>query len=340
MMKKIVVMPVKNEAWVLEKTLTALSVWADTIIIADQRSTDGSTEIYKKFPKVKVVNNSANYHSSNVRKLLLKEARKLPGLNSIFSIDADEIPTAQILNSDFWQKVQSLPPGSAIELQWVQLWRSPVKFRNDKSMWSNSWKAFGFVDDRIMQYDTLNVVNDHTSRVPVASLKNSVRFEQPKILHYQFTNWPRMLSKQCYYRIMEFLKSDKSFFQTMKINLKYLPTRDEKDIKLADLPEQWVRPYRALGIDLQTMKQENLSWYDSEVISLITRNGAASFKWLDIWNVDWEHKSAALQLPASPDLAQAKNYQWFGNLLLALFYQNSSAYKLLKFIKSHVTTKP
>ena len=76
-MKKIVLMPVKNEDWILEYSLSCASLWADHIIVADQTSTDRTPEICRKFEKVIYVKNHAEFHSSNVRKLLLDEARKV-----------------------------------------------------------------------------------------------------------------------------------------------------------------------------------------------------------------------------------------------------------------------
>lgn len=104
-MKKILVMPVKNEDWILEKTLSCASLWADHIIIADQNSTDRTLEICNKFNKVVVVKNDSQFHSSNVRKLLLDTARNFDGNNAIFSFDADEIPTSGILELSFGTKL-------------------------------------------------------------------------------------------------------------------------------------------------------------------------------------------------------------------------------------------
>lgn len=283
-MKKIVVMPVKNEAWIIEKTLQALSLWADNIIIADQNSTDGCLEIYKKFPKVIVINNPANYHSSNVRKLLLEQARKVSVNSAIFSFDADEIPTVEILQPKFWQQVEKLPIGSAIEMQWVQLWRSAEQYRDDALVWSNSWKVFGFIDDPSMEYDNLNVINDHTSRVPQASLKNVIRFSEPKVLHYQFTNWQRMLVKQVYYRIMELIKRQAGFWQTLKINLRYRITEDERGLVLKDVPETWVKDYELQGISLKNLPAGQSSWFEQEIAELFNRYGVKKFSGLDIWD--------------------------------------------------------
>jgi glycosyltransferase involved in cell wall biosynthesis len=77
-MKKIVLMPVKNEDWILEYSLSCASLWADYIIVADQNSTDRTPEICKNFDKVIYIKNDSQFHSGAVRRLLLEEARKIP----------------------------------------------------------------------------------------------------------------------------------------------------------------------------------------------------------------------------------------------------------------------
>ena len=51
-MRVIALLPVKNEAWVLEHTLACLSSFCDVVLVNDQRSEDGSRKIGKRFPKV------------------------------------------------------------------------------------------------------------------------------------------------------------------------------------------------------------------------------------------------------------------------------------------------
>jgi hypothetical protein len=48
--KIIALLPVKNEAWVLEHTLASLSGFCDVILVNDQQSTDGSRSIAARFP--------------------------------------------------------------------------------------------------------------------------------------------------------------------------------------------------------------------------------------------------------------------------------------------------
>ena len=54
-MKVIALMPVRNEAWVLEHSLRCLSGYCDVILVADQDSEDASREICRGFPRVTVL---------------------------------------------------------------------------------------------------------------------------------------------------------------------------------------------------------------------------------------------------------------------------------------------
>lgn len=289
-MKKILVFPVKNEEWILEQSLTCASLWADHIITAYQDSYDKTLEILRKFPKVIIVENPATVHSSNVRKLLLEAARNFEGNNAIFSFDADEIPTSHMLSAEFNQKLENLQPGTALEMEWINLWRSPNHYRNDKSIWSNSWKDFGFIDDRKLEYKTLNIVSDHTTRIPSPEKQQHVRLEFPKVLHYQFVDWDRVMSKQAYYRLTEFEQSKKTFLGVLKINLKYFPSKDETGLHTSEVPQEWIGAYEKAGIDLQHLTVPKLTWFDREIIKRFKENTPAVYAPLDIWDVNWEQK--------------------------------------------------
>ena len=84
--KIICLIPVKNEAWILERCLQSASIWADHIIVADQGSTDDSIEIAKRFNKVILVDNSTNedFNEYNMRSPLFNEAEKIEGPKVLF----------------------------------------------------------------------------------------------------------------------------------------------------------------------------------------------------------------------------------------------------------------
>ncbi len=338
-MKIIVVMPARNEEWILEKTLKAISLFADHIIVADQNSTDGTLEICRKFKKVIVIRNKNRFHISSVRKQLLDAARNFEGNNVILSFDADEIPTAHIIDNNFLNKLKKLPPGSSLLFQWINLWKSPLKYRQDNSIWANSWKPFGFVDDRKADYNFLNVI-DHAPRVPVSTLTNIYKFDFPKVLHYNFVDYNRMLSKQIYYRFTEILQRKNTFLNFLKINLTYFPTKDEYNIMLKDIPLSWIEFYTEKDIDLLNFHKEELYWYDIEVLKWFKQYGINRFKWLDIWDIDWEKKRQIAIKRGTKDLpengikdSRPFYIKFYHNYLQFLLSHNSFLYKVYRFLK-------
>jgi glycosyltransferase involved in cell wall biosynthesis len=287
-MNKIVVMPVRNEAWILPHTLPMLTQFADHIIVADQKSTDATRTILNRFPKVRVIENPATYHSSNVRKLLLAEARTIPGLNAIFSFDADELPTATILSKEFRHMLETSAPGTSFALEWVQLWRSTHYYRNDNSVWTNNWKHFGFIDDRQANYDTLHVINDHTHRIPAACLANAQRVDTVKVLHYQFVDFARMLAKQRLYRLTEFLQRPgnprrKSF----TINALYIDAKNEHGLKRRPVPTAWTRDHENEYHFMEAPQPTSATWYETEATRLLQQCAPRDLQWLDIWDTPW-----------------------------------------------------
>lgn len=284
-MKKILVLPVRNEEWILEKTLSCASLWADYIIVADHYSTDSTASILKHFPKVQVVKNENQFHTSNVRKTLLDAARKITGPKAIFSFDADEIPTADILDESFWEEVQRLPGGTPIEFLWINLWRSVSEYRVDGNLQSPQWKVFGFVDDNQAEYTSLNVINDHASRTPITGVP-SVRFDQPKVLHFQFVDFERTMAKQAYYRMTEWIQKEHTWLSALKINLKYFPTKDERGLRLAVVPKSWFLGYEQRGVFSPTLSPTPI-WQYEAAGRYFTQYGQDYFAFLDIWDIPW-----------------------------------------------------
>src|SRR6266513_1643562 len=89
--------PVKNEEWIIEKFLACTSLWADHIILADQGSTDRTTEIAKNFSKVVLIKNYDEQFNEHFRQqLLVDKAREFPGKKLLIALDADEFFTGNI----------------------------------------------------------------------------------------------------------------------------------------------------------------------------------------------------------------------------------------------------
>ena len=114
--KIIVLTPVKNEDWILERFLTVCSIFADYIVIADQNSTDRSLEIYSNFPKAVIIQNkSETFNEAERQLLLLNTARNMFGLgNILLALDADEILAANAMDSEDWQTMLNAEPGTIL----------------------------------------------------------------------------------------------------------------------------------------------------------------------------------------------------------------------------------
>ncbi|MBI5530074.1 MAG: glycosyltransferase family 2 protein [Candidatus Doudnabacteria bacterium] len=333
-MKKIVLMPTKNDAWILEKTLKCLLLWADKIIISDQQSTDKTLDICKMFPQVVVLNNPNVFHSTKVRQQLLDEARKEQGNNLIFSIDSDEVVTADIIDSGILSKMEAEKIGTVFQMQWVQLWRSPEVYRDDDSVWSNSYKHFAFIDDRASNYTYEYGVNDHNPRVPTALVENTVKLAMPKVLHFQFVNWNRMLAKQRFYRVQDFLQTKKDFWSALKINKMYFAAKEENHLQTKPVLPEWTVSYLKRGVDLKEIKEEPLYWYDLEVLRWFEKFGLKTFAYLDIWDADWDFKLQQAKLKGGSGLTKNKIIDPRNFLVKAYHSLQRLIYQLYKVVKN------
>lgn len=281
-MKKIAIMPVKNEEWILEHNLTCASMFFDHIIVADQNSTDRTPEICKKFPKVIYIKNtSTEYNEGDRRQLLLDAAREFEGNNFIANLAADEIFSANILEANVFEKlVRGHKPGTGFSFHWIQLWRSQDKYRDDTSVWSNSYRPFAFIDDRKTNYKKGFA---HLSIIPEAFMEQAIVNTEIKVLHYQFVEFERMLAKQRWARLLEFGHYPQSnLLKSFILNNKYFITKDEHDIRLADTPKQWQFNYPRFKLQTQ-----DLPWHTQASIDFISQYSANNLRWLDIWDYKW-----------------------------------------------------
>lgn len=341
-MKIIAVMPVKNEEWILERTLRALSYFCDAIIVADQNSTDKTPDILRSCPKVHVIENREVLHNNTVRWRLLEAARQFDGYNLIMMFDADELPAATIMNEKNLETLASLPVGWSAEFRWIQLWRNPRQYRDDRSVWSNMWKHMAFKDDRQMMYESRVVINDHTARIPQTAVQNTRRLPDIPILHFQFVVFDRMLAKQRWYRITEHLFSSRS---ATDINSMYAITRDERDILLKEVPREWTKPWEDVGVDLDQFQVGELFWYDIETLRHFRKHGVRRLADLDIWDVDWEQKRqlALAQgydgLPEKPIRDPRNLEQKLCHIYLHRYFSTPSWYPVREAIFSNMMTK-
>jgi glycosyltransferase involved in cell wall biosynthesis len=271
----IVVTPVRNEAWILDRFLSCASLWADHIVVADQGSTDGSREIAAGHPKVRLVDNPGTEYDEGARqRLLLEAAREIPGKRLIFALDADEILTP---NWDALEGVADTAPGTAVRMRWANVLPGV-----DRCWLPEEEIVFGYVDDGADHPGE----RIHSARLPAAAGAPAVSLSDVRVLHYQYANWERMKSKQRWYQCWELLNLPRK--RPIQLYRQYHHMDEIPSERIEPLPDRWIARYEEEGIDMRSIPEAAGHPWDDEVAGWIRTYGAGRFKRLDIWDGDWE----------------------------------------------------
>ncbi|MBZ9731296.1 glycosyltransferase family 2 protein [Salegentibacter sp. JZCK2] len=281
--KKIIVLtPVKNEAWILERFLQVTSIFADHIIIADQNSTDGSLEIYSRYPKVILINNkNSKYNESDRQLLLITTARKLFGTgNILLAIDADEILAANAMETMDWKRMMRAKPGTILYFEKPTLYKNTqCVIRYDGGGW-----PLGYVDDGAAHLPSVI----HSVRIPTPKNAEKLYLDEIKFLHYALVRLDAQASKQRMYSVLENIKKTKKLRFRRRVYNSNLDFSREGD-RRENSKMRWFKGWEEKGIDMHTVKTSKYYWYDFEVVNLLDQYGTYRFWWDDIWNFDWEN---------------------------------------------------
>jgi len=295
-MKIVGVVPVKNDAWFIEKAAVSLSTWVDHVIIFDESSTDGSEQIYKRLDliqNIEIVRERPKFDftTPEMRNYMLKAARKFDGNNLIIEMHADEIMSAKILEPSIRNKLlEELKPGDALMLPWTTLWKDPILYRNDNSVWTNNNCWFGYVDDRVVEF-TGPVF--HGPRAPESFLKNKKVIPELEVIHYQFVNLSNERSKQALYQIFE--RNHYPERNVEWINKRYAVAFDERMLRVSKIAPEKIMPWVDRGIPLlEVYSDSDLNWRDLEVLKNFEKYGLDKYKNLNIWYINWNQKKQKL----------------------------------------------
>lgn len=274
----VVITPIRNEEWILDRFLAVTSKFADLILILDQNSTDSSREICCRFPKVVLLNNpSTEYDEASRQQRLLAEAReRVSGNRFLLALDADELVAADAPASAGWEKMLSAAPGTVVYLEKVDL-LAPL----DRAVRYEPW-PLGYVDD-----GTIHIPSKiHSIRIPMTPDAPRLVINDAKILHYAFTRPTAYRAKQRLYAVLEAINSTSPLRHR---RITYAANRDwTSGHRVEPVVPGWFTGWETVGINMRTVHDVTYSWHDFEVLRLFAIHGVDRFRFDDIWDTDWE----------------------------------------------------
>ena len=280
--KVICLLPVKNEAWILKHFIEAALAWADILIIGDHNSTDDSASIARQYDRVKLITlSNPAFDAGERRRKLLEEARKIPGKRLIFYLDADEMLSANWAESAEWDLMLNAPPGT--NFQFESYFLLPGL---EKAVIYPFITAF--TDDGSEYMGTK--INE--PRIP-ATTGQRIWLQDIKLIHYQYIDLQRLLSRHQYYKCVDFIDAGTRPFavcveyQDTEIKSQGLPVVpvDEKLLK----GYTWLDDFRSKRNNI-----EKCYWFDEEILNYFDKYGTKRFSKINIWDVNWNKKAHLL----------------------------------------------
>jgi hypothetical protein len=275
---RICLTPTRNESWIIAKFLSAAKTWADSVVVADQGSTDGTLQTAQNFPGVHaVVNESKTYDEVHRQRLLINHARKLSRRAVLIALDADEALSANSISSEDWNRIDAAAPGTKLRFRWVNILPG-----FQKAWIPREPTAFGLIDDG-SDHSGRQI---HNPRLPWRADAPVLDFEDIVVLHFQYVVWDRMASKQRWYQAWEHTKHQKA--GPLNIFRQYNHMRggwSKDEVQL--LNPKWLAGYEQAGIDFHSLACEPVTWWDREVINMLSEHGPDHFRRIAIWDADW-----------------------------------------------------
>jgi hypothetical protein len=306
-MKIVVLTPIKNEEWILDKFLQCCSLFADHILIADQNSTDRSVEIASSYDKVTIIKNDSNdFNEGERQKLLINKARELFGLdNFLLALDADEIITSNSLYSKDWVKIKGAAKGT------VFLFDKPTPLFNlDLALCYSKGFPLGFLDDG--SEHSPSVI--HSARIPTPENSTKIFIKNISFLHLCFARNNIPFSKNRYYCSLEKIQKTQNL-RVRRLRYSFFTPNDYIRTQTTDpLDNNWYKLYDEKGINLREFNDDAYYYMDFEVLKFFHKYGVKSFYNEPIWHFDWEScrleavKRGVEGIPLTPVKSPSSSY--------------------------------
>ncbi len=206
---------------------------------------------------------------------MLNAGRSLGGTHFLI-LDADECLSSNYLDTAK-NDILNLPPGKALALPWVNLWKSFDQICGQGTPWAPMLKDFAFADKPDISYPEGLI---HFSRTPISHTEGSWvnSTADGVVIHTQFAQWRRTELKQAWYRCLELVFTQQ---KARHINFTYEITKEKMVDSVVTIKKDWIE-----GIIFPSDLEEfELDWHAKEVFSWFEEKGPLFFERLDIWHI-------------------------------------------------------
>lgn len=146
-MKLVAILRVKDQILTIRECLDRLVELVDEIVVVDNGSTDGTLEVYKKYPQIVAVKQTKGFDEGR-DKILAHQLAKARQPDWILWIDADEVFEEALTRVDL-DKYMTNPSLGAVWFRLYHFWGSKTHYRID-----GPWLRYTAFPQRMMWRET------------------------------------------------------------------------------------------------------------------------------------------------------------------------------------------
>ena len=266
---------------------------------------------------------------------MVAEARRISSSSVLLFLDADETLSANVLTSLEWKRFVASEPGTVGYFLWVQLFGSVKRYIAHGKAGTPTHLPFAFVDDGC---DVADDTIMHGPRGPGLGRPTRMFFFNDVVnFHFFLTNRLIFKKKQNWYKLY-WLKRGGRYFHINRNHAVY------ESVSLRETeatPVEWYEGFQRNEIDVLSVENPALTWYDLEILDFINKSGTRALWLLDIWNQDWEMlrklaKGSGLpNVPSEPIASPPKIVRLYNDLVLGRI-KAREAVRLARFVKRQI----